>query len=53
MAYLITYSQNNEQHILEWIAGNGWSVSAIRECFAVRFPQAEIIAVEERPCCSL
>ena len=53
MAYYITYIKNNETHYLEWIAGNGWTKDSIRECFQQRFPQAQIITIHERPCCSI
>jgi hypothetical protein len=53
MAYYITYIKDNEQHDLEWIAGNGWSVASIRQCFEQRFSGAEIISIYERPCASL
>jgi hypothetical protein len=46
--YDITYTQNNEQIILEWVVPTGWSTAAIRESFERQFPQAEIISIE--PC---
>jgi hypothetical protein len=53
MAFYITYQKDEQQHELEWVAGNGWTIDSIRECFNVRFPQAEIINIEARPCCCL
>ena len=53
MAYYITYIKNNETHELEWIAGNGWTIPAIRQCFQRRFHGAEIISIYERPCCTI
>jgi hypothetical protein len=53
MAYYITYAKDNETHDLEWIAGNGWTIPAIRQCFERRFSDAEIISIHERPCCSI
>jgi hypothetical protein len=53
MAYYITYQKDNETHDLEWIAGNGWTIPAIRQCFERRFSGAEIISIHERPCCSI
>jgi hypothetical protein len=53
MAYYITYTKDNERHDLEWIAGNGWTIPAIRQCFERRFSGAEIISIHERPCCSI
>ena len=47
MAYYITYTKNNETHELEWIAGNGWTIAAIRQCFEHRFPAAQIISIHE------
>jgi hypothetical protein len=53
MAYYITYIKDNEHHDLEWIAGNGWTTPAIRQCFERRFPRAQIITIHERPCSSI
>lgn len=53
MAYYITYIKDNERHDLEWIAGNGWTIDAIRQCFKQRFPTAQIITIYERSCASL
>jgi hypothetical protein len=46
--YDITYIQNNEQIILEWVVPTGWSTAAIRESFERQFPQAELVSIE--PC---
>jgi hypothetical protein len=50
VAYYITYIKDNEHHDLEWIAGNGWTIPAIRQCLERRFPRAQIITIHERPC---
>jgi hypothetical protein len=47
--YDITYIQNNEQIILEWVVPTGWSTAAIRESFERQFSQAVIIRIEAMP----
>ena len=46
--YDITYIQNNEQIILEWVVPTGWSTKAISDAFERQYPQAQIINIE--PC---
>ena len=37
-------------HKLEWTCPKGWSLTAVREAFQIRFPGAEIIKIAEAPC---
>jgi hypothetical protein len=52
ITHKITYRRPTDDtiHKLEWTCPKGWSLTAVREAFQIRFPGAEIIKITEAPC---